>query len=545
MERDTDKDWQQIAEADPYWGVLTHDEFRGKTLNEDAIASFYSTGVTEIDGVLARIRGFVPEFRPKTALDFGCGAGRLTLALARHVEAATGVDIAPGMLARARDAAGRFGVKHARFVDDFNAVSECDWLNSSIVFQHIPPRRGYAIMNELLGKLTLGGVCSIQVPLFRDRPALGQMNNFGEYWFFDGETARIAVPDDREAPGVMFMFDYDMNRILAMMHARGIEPFGLEPTDHGGCHGAWIFARRTSLGDVLVPDREYGPRGVPSVASFLREGWSFPEHAGVWTVGSEAGLAIRFDPAIRATHKLVLSGRAYLPGKADGRIIAVLPGDEAPERWLLDRPDAAEQIEVPLTGGTSGELAVRILVENPARPADHGVPGDVRPLGFMLSGMRLEPRAPAALRPGQVYGAAEPASFAPFLRRNWYELEEWGAWTRGEGASMRLDLSAVGPTAALMLRLRGRAFVVAEHHPTMTLTARVNGSEAATATLSQPENIVFDIPLQHVGPGGFAVIELLVDKPTTAEKCGLGDDQREIGFGLEQLEIVPIGTPPG
>jgi hypothetical protein len=39
----------------------------------------------------------------------------------------------------------------------------------------------------------------------------------------------------------MSMFDYDLGRVLALMTMRGCGPFWLEPTDHGGVHGFWIF----------------------------------------------------------------------------------------------------------------------------------------------------------------------------------------------------------------------------------------------------------------------------------------------------------------
>jgi SAM-dependent methyltransferase len=44
--------------------------------------------------------------RHRTAVDLGCGIGRLTAALAERLQEITGVDLSPGMIARARDRCG-------------------------------------------------------------------------------------------------------------------------------------------------------------------------------------------------------------------------------------------------------------------------------------------------------------------------------------------------------------------------------------------------------------------------------------------------------
>ena len=58
---------------------------------------------------------------PATALDLGCGSGRVTIALARAGAAATGVDTNAGRLAEARGRAARAGVAAAFVAADMNA----------------------------------------------------------------------------------------------------------------------------------------------------------------------------------------------------------------------------------------------------------------------------------------------------------------------------------------------------------------------------------------------------------------------------------------
>src|SRR5262249_37962087 len=99
-------------------------------------------------------------------LDFGCGVGRLTIPLARVCQSVVGVDVSDGMLAQARKNSEEQGVTNVTYVradDSLSAVTgDFDLLNSLIVFQHIPPRRGEAILKVMLRRLREGGVGILQ-----------------------------------------------------------------------------------------------------------------------------------------------------------------------------------------------------------------------------------------------------------------------------------------------------------------------------------------------------------------------------------------------
>jgi trans-aconitate methyltransferase len=86
-----------------------------------------------------------------------------------------GVDISPAMLDEARKNCSTFGISNADF------ISSSDWssqvpggvqlVQSYIVFQHIPVKRGLLIAKHLLQRLAPGGVCALHFPVDRD-PAL-------------------------------------------------------------------------------------------------------------------------------------------------------------------------------------------------------------------------------------------------------------------------------------------------------------------------------------------------------------------------------------
>src|SRR5258708_34994229 len=102
LKRNTDADWRELGRSQPYWGVISHPDFRTENLTPERLEHFYASGAFHIDPIaeaLGRLTGFSPSGR---ALDFGCGVGRLAEAMTVHAREVTGLDISPGMLAIAR-----------------------------------------------------------------------------------------------------------------------------------------------------------------------------------------------------------------------------------------------------------------------------------------------------------------------------------------------------------------------------------------------------------------------------------------------------------
>ncbi|MEP6852419.1 MAG: methyltransferase domain-containing protein [bacterium] len=156
-------DWTRLGEHDPMWAVLVSP---GRRHHRWSPEEFFATGRDEVDAVLARghVLGLEPELG--TALDFGCGVGRLTQALAGCVKRVVGFDVSAPMLAEARrhDVTGRCqfllddGRGLARFPD-----GSFDIAYSSLVLQHIPPPDNQRVLGELIRVLRPGGALFVQV----------------------------------------------------------------------------------------------------------------------------------------------------------------------------------------------------------------------------------------------------------------------------------------------------------------------------------------------------------------------------------------------
>lgn len=133
------EDWEQFAELDAMWAVLTVPGRKGGRWDAK---EFFATGEREIEHVLSKAKESGLPARLDRALDFGCGVGRLTRALGRRFEQAIGVDISGGMVQRARRLNAdvpscTFHVNDASDLALFEDDS-FDLVYSSIVLQHLP-----------------------------------------------------------------------------------------------------------------------------------------------------------------------------------------------------------------------------------------------------------------------------------------------------------------------------------------------------------------------------------------------------------------------
>jgi SAM-dependent methyltransferase len=238
--RDTDADWDVIARRHPFFGVLAAERFRDDTMTADDVEVFFEWGRADVEKAVAPYRRLTDtQFAPKRALDFGCGVGRMTFAMAAYADEVVGVDVAPRMLEVAREQAVARNVGNVEFRSTLPA-EPVDWVNSLIVLQHIPPRRGHVMLEELAGLLNPGGWFSVQLTFFRDERHVGEITRDLADYRYDGETVDLLSTPDVDV-GSMSMYDYDLNRVFRTLFLAGIEEVMAKHTDDAGCHGAWFF----------------------------------------------------------------------------------------------------------------------------------------------------------------------------------------------------------------------------------------------------------------------------------------------------------------
>ena len=151
-------DWEALARNDALGAILTDQTKSGGKWQLD---KFMATGESEVVTVMEHLRqiGHEPDFGG-AALDFGCGVGRLTQALARRFASCTGVDISKEMVSQA-ERLNKY--PHCRYV--VNAESrlpfrdgEFAFIYCNIVLQHVPKRFAEEYLREFVRILGAGGI---------------------------------------------------------------------------------------------------------------------------------------------------------------------------------------------------------------------------------------------------------------------------------------------------------------------------------------------------------------------------------------------------
>ncbi|MBA2474382.1 MAG: class I SAM-dependent methyltransferase [Actinobacteria bacterium] len=160
------REWEHLAADDPLWAVLTAPGRRHGGWEPE---EFFATGEAEVAGVMATAAGLGLPREHGRALDFGCGAGRISRALGSRFERVDGVDIAGGMIDTARrlNADREHLHFHLNTTPDLRlfASDTFDCAYSSLTLQHLPGR-GLALgyLAELVRVLRPGGLLAFQLP---------------------------------------------------------------------------------------------------------------------------------------------------------------------------------------------------------------------------------------------------------------------------------------------------------------------------------------------------------------------------------------------
>ena len=182
--RSLQKQWNSFSREDPLRAILACTEFQDGRWDT---ARFFHSGVVEIDSALQYAESIHRLDQKKSALDFGCGVGRLTQALAAHFERVCGVDLSPAMIEHARRH-NRQGDRCEYILNESGDLrrfpeDRFDFIYSSLTLQHMPPRFAARYIADFLRVLSPAGLLLFQLPSRRRGP-LG--------WLRSGAPALLA-----------------------------------------------------------------------------------------------------------------------------------------------------------------------------------------------------------------------------------------------------------------------------------------------------------------------------------------------------------------
>ena len=341
--------WDAHAERDPLWAILSDPNKRDGKWD---VKKFFLTGVGEISSLIYRLRSNGIAAPRGRALDFGCGVGRLSQALAAHVDHVTAVDISPRMIQLA-NALNRLPGRVSYVCnqrDDLAPFGDAsfDFILSNIVLQHVPPQASVRYLSEFMRLLAPAGVLVFQLPSHQrgpdEPPPLPVARDMPD----DAYDASIVVmnPPDALEPGAHHDLNVEVtnrSRFSWLQSDYGVINAGNHWLDVGGR----MFRRddgRSRLPGVLHPDESCCvalPIEVPA-----DPGNYFCEidlaHEGVQWFGDKGSPVLRL--LIRVG--MVAEPAAKIPARHAARDLAAsaeLPGELPPfAGGNLQLPDPGE-----------------------------------------------------------------------------------------------------------------------------------------------------------------------------------------------------------
>jgi 2-polyprenyl-3-methyl-5-hydroxy-6-metoxy-1,4-benzoquinol methylase len=164
------RSWQQLGQNEPHWSVISVEQFKQANLIQHR-KQFYQSGRDDVDRLLRTFRRhacFTEGLADKTVLEYGCGVGRMTHALANHFRQVYAYDISTSHLALAKTFTDELGLNniHYRQISrprDVMSLPKVDVVVTLIVLQHNPPPVIKLILRGLLEALKQGGIAYFQL----------------------------------------------------------------------------------------------------------------------------------------------------------------------------------------------------------------------------------------------------------------------------------------------------------------------------------------------------------------------------------------------
>jgi len=160
------RDWDELARTDAMFAILSDGSKNGGRWSAD---EFFETGRQDFAATMSRAESWSLPMSRKRALDFGCGVGRVTQAVAESFETSVGVDVSAEMVAQARTYA--IGNDQCEFIHNVDpdlrafADAEFDLVYCNVVLQHLGRRRlAKSFIAEFCRVLSPGGLLVFQVP---------------------------------------------------------------------------------------------------------------------------------------------------------------------------------------------------------------------------------------------------------------------------------------------------------------------------------------------------------------------------------------------
>ena len=227
-------DWTRLGAEDPLWAVHVAPDKRGGGWSAD---DFLALGRADVAGSRDRLAELGLPTTWDRVLDFGCGAGRLSQALAAHAGEVVGLDVSAPMLETARSldrSGGRCTFVLSEHPDLRGFPDDAfDLVYTERVLQHLPRTVLENYLAEFLRVLRSGGVAVLHCPtrpLWTVRGLIWRVAPTG--------VVRWAQQRLLGYPAPMRMTGLPPARVARLVGAAGGEVLAADPVDEPETHWA-------------------------------------------------------------------------------------------------------------------------------------------------------------------------------------------------------------------------------------------------------------------------------------------------------------------
>jgi hypothetical protein len=254
-------------------------------------------------------------------------------------------------------------------------------------------------------------------------------------------------------------------------------------------------------------------------------GWSANVQA--WMARRKPTVVVRFDDLIER------------PLEELRRAVAAI-GMRAPEKQVEDLPSFADL----------QKLGPHFFRKGRTGAWREEMPDDLHRLFWQCHGETMralgyrdaEP-APAALvgkpiAPGEIVTLGNGRRESVVLGPGWGQAEEWGTWSVGRRASLRLVVLR-GGAAPVDVDLGYRSFI--EGGRALNVSCRAAGRVISSWTCTPAEwrgTRSIHIPAGAVSAEGIVNLEFEMSEPQSPAELGLGQDTRKLGIGVEFIRLA-------
>jgi SAM-dependent methyltransferase len=223
------KQWNALGTSDPMWAVLTDPAKKGNRWDRD---EFFASGVRQVEAIGQRLKKLKIDFPSGTAIDFGCGLGRLTQALCPHFEKCIGIDLSESMVQKAREY-NQFPDKCAYLVNaepDLRQIPDAsaDFILSLIALQHTATPFQEQYVGDFIRILKPGGIAYFQViqPTFLRSLIPDSLTERYRNWKHHGEP-------------FISMYGLAESKVRQTVAAHGASVLDCHVEPYGGFKGRW------------------------------------------------------------------------------------------------------------------------------------------------------------------------------------------------------------------------------------------------------------------------------------------------------------------